>query len=249
MLPPIYPHRLARSPSPRYAQEGGQDLWSVLSDVSEQFGSAAGALLFDITFGTNERGLKLGAFTTVGPDGSTRILAATMTLREDTESFTWAFEAFLEFFKKMPSVFLTDGDLAIAAAARKVFSCPHQLCIYHFSLTFAVNIAPALGGVNSDLYKSALSLFWQITLNTDANARDDWSDEWARLETVIKSVPVTAANEKAIETALEWLKKADERKERWAYRYTWAIYGAGQNTTGVSCSRPAPAKPPSSLAY
>lgn len=212
--------------------------------MSEQSGYAAGALLFDITFGTNARGLKLGAFTTVGPDGSTRILAAVMTLREDTESFTWAFETFLEIFKKMPTVFITDGDFAIAAAARKVFTCLHQLCIYHFALTFAVNMSPALGGVNSALYKRALSLLWQITLNTDANACEDWSREWARLESVITSVTKTDANEKAIETALEWLKKADERRRRWAYRFTWANYGAGQNTTGVSCSRPAPPIPP-----
>jgi hypothetical protein len=51
----------------------------------------------------------------------------------------------------------------------------------------------------------------------------------------------TEPNEKAIETALEGLSKANERKERWAYRYTWGTYGAGQNTTGVSCSHPPPA--------
>jgi hypothetical protein len=204
--------------------------------VSEESGYAAGALLFDITFGTNARGLKLGAFTTVGPDGSTRILAAVMTLREDTASFTWAFETFLEIFKKMPTVFITDGDHAIAAAARKVFSCLHQLCIYHFSLTFAVNIAPALGGVHSDLYKRAQSSFWQIALNTDANSREDWSLEWGRLESVLESA--TTTTEKAIEAAREWLKKADERKKRWAYRFTWGSYGAGQNTTGVRSSAP-----------
>ena len=204
-------------------------------------GYAAAALLFDITFGTNAQGLKLGAFTTVGPDGSTRILAAVMTLREDTESFTWAFESFLEVFKKMPAVFITDGDLAIAAAARKVFSCLHQLCIYHFALTFAVNIAPALGGVHSSLFRSAQSLLWEITLNTNSYACEDWSSEWGRLEAIIGSVQVTTANEKAIATAIEWLKKADERKKRWAYRFTWASYGAGQNTTGVSRARPPPA--------
>jgi hypothetical protein len=58
--------------------------------VCEKSGYVAGALLFDITFGTNALGLKLGAFTTVGPDGSTRVLGAVLTLREDAESFTWA---------------------------------------------------------------------------------------------------------------------------------------------------------------
>ena len=218
------------------------NIWSVLggSNVCEKSGYVAGALLFDITFGTNALGLKLGAFTTVGPDGSTRVLGAVLTLREDAESFTWAFEMFLEIFKKMPSVFITDGDHAIAVAARKVFTCWHQLCIYHFALTFAVNIAPALGGVRSDTYKTAASKFWAVAKQTDEHTRDDWDSEWDQLTSFVSSA-LTDENESRIHTALEWLEKADKLKKQWAYRFTWAYYGAGQNTTGVSCPRPPPA--------
>jgi hypothetical protein len=234
--------------SPCYAQEGGSDLWSTYANVGQRQGYAESALLFDITFGTNALGLKLGAFTTVGPDGSTRILGATMTLREDAVSFEWAFGAFLETFKYQPTVFLTDGDLAIAAAARAIFTCSHQLCIYHFSLTFGINLAPALGGVNAPAFRTAQSMFWDITLQTDEHTRDDWADEWHKLTSFVLTAAAESTPER-IETARKWLEKADERKTRWAYRFTWGTFGAGQNTTGVSYSGRSPStchSPPSS---
>ena len=221
--------------SPCYAQEGGADLWSTYAKVGERLGYADGALLFEITFGTNALGLKLGAFTTVGPDGSTRILCAMMTLREDAVSFEWAFGAFLDIFKYQPTVFLTDGDLAIAVAARAIFRCMHQLCIYHLGLTFGTNLAPALGGVNAPDFQTAQSMFWGITLQTDVHTRDDWDDEWCKLTSFVLTAAADATTER-FETARKWLEKADERKDKWAYRFTWGTFGAGQNTTGVSCS-------------
>jgi hypothetical protein len=65
-----------------------------------------------------------------------------------------------------------------------------------------------------------------------------WS--WEQLTSFVESA-ITEDNEGRINTALEWLEKADKLKKQWAYRFTWAYCGAGQNTTGVSCPRPAPA--------
>jgi hypothetical protein len=158
-----------------------------------------------------------------------------MTLREDTPSFEWAFDAFLEMFKYQPTVFLTDGDHAIAKAARTIFTGSHQLCIYHFGLTFGVNIAPALGGVNSSAFQTAQSMFWGIVLQTDVYTRDDWADEWRKLTTFVLTAAAESTPER-LETARKWLEKADALKTKWAYRFTWGTFGAGQNTTGVSCS-------------
>jgi len=51
-------------------------------------------VLFDTTWGTNIYGMKLGCFTTIGSDGQTIILGATILINEDEPSFEWAFRHF-----------------------------------------------------------------------------------------------------------------------------------------------------------
>lgn len=117
-------------------------------------------VLFDMTWGTNIYGMKLGCFTTIGRDSRTIILAACIILREDLESFNWAFSRFAEVFKYAPEVIITDGDLAMALAIRLIFPAPrtrHILCIYHLSLNFNTNMFP--------LFASNTSA-WHHVLNT-----------------------------------------------------------------------------------
>jgi hypothetical protein len=48
-------------------------------------------LLFDTTWGTNLYGMKLGCLSTIGSDGQTIILGATILMNEDEPSFEWVF--------------------------------------------------------------------------------------------------------------------------------------------------------------
>ena len=124
----------------------------------------------------------------------------------------------------------------MAAAVRDVFRSSHQLCIYHLGLTFAVSLAAALGGVGSGSCRTAATIFWKIARQTDVNTLNDFDFEWENLTDFVESM-ATETNEKAMSTARDWLEKTGARKKRWAYRYTWGTFSAGQNTSGVSCAR------------
>jgi hypothetical protein len=106
--------------------------------------SGGGVVLYDTTWGTNRYGMKLGCFTTVGRNGETIILAASLLMHETDDSFVWAFEQFRKAFRIPPSVFVTDGDPKMASAVSKIFpdSTKHMLCIYHLSLNFTEHIKP-----------------------------------------------------------------------------------------------------------
>mmetsp|Transcript_17612 Transcript_17612/g.43805 ORF Transcript_17612/g.43805 Transcript_17612/m.43805 type:complete len:178 (-) Transcript_17612:811-1344(-) len=76
--------------------EGGTDFYAATSFESAR---AQCALQYDTTWGTNTWGMKLGCFTTVNPDGSTRILAGSIIMQETTATFEWTFSAFFRVFK------------------------------------------------------------------------------------------------------------------------------------------------------
>lgn len=193
--------------------------------------------LFDTTWGTNVYGMKLGCFTTVGADGDTRILGATILLHEDETSFEWAFQAFRETFKVEPRVVITDGDPAIAAAIVAVFSptVRHVLCIYHLSLNFNKHILPLFHGANDPEWRLMLDAFWKLAKQTDERSRSTFNDEFNRMFAFVDTLNFAHNTEKAKkqELAREWLESLRARREKWAYRYTWRWLTLGADSSQV----------------
>ena len=74
---------------------GGMELWDCLKEA---------VLLYDTKHGTNRYGVKLGCLTTIDHTGKTQVLAASLILHEDEESFTWVFKCFSESFQRSPVV-------------------------------------------------------------------------------------------------------------------------------------------------
>ena len=106
-----------------------------LTDSFERWieNSEANIVLFDTTHGTtNKYTLKFAAFCTVNKHGNTQVLACTLLDRETEEAFTWAFSEFLKPFRHPPKIIITDGDPAMAAGIRNVYSSIiHLLCTFH----------------------------------------------------------------------------------------------------------------------
>jgi hypothetical protein len=195
------------------------------------------SVLFDTTWGTNLYKMKLGCFTAVGKDGETRILGATILLREDAPSFEWGFDALLETLKLPPRVIITDGDPAIAAAIGAAFpdTTVHILCVYHLSLNFATHIKPVFGS-DPDGYKAILNAFWRLAKETDERTRESFDADFEKLLSSVWSKSgegLSDAAQNKIDKALTWLDTLRVRKEKWAYRFTWRYLTLGANASQV----------------
>ncbi|KAK9677951.1 hypothetical protein RND81_11G177800 [Saponaria officinalis] len=71
-------------------------------------------------------------FVGVNHHGSTIIFAAALISYEDTESFVWVFEKWIECMGRAPNLIITDQDKAMEAAIRRVFpGSKHRLCLWH----------------------------------------------------------------------------------------------------------------------
>ncbi|KAK9741378.1 hypothetical protein RND81_03G101400 [Saponaria officinalis] len=71
-------------------------------------------------------------FVGVNHRGSTVIFAAALVSYEDTETFEWVFEKWIECMGRAPTVMLTDQCKAVEGGIRKVFpDTNHRLCLWH----------------------------------------------------------------------------------------------------------------------
>ena len=108
----------------------------ILTDSFERWieNSDANILLFDTTHGKNKH-------------GNTQVLACTLLDRETEEIFTWEFSEFLKPFRHPPKIIITDGNPAMAAAIRNVFSSTiHLLCTFHIGQNIVKHIKPLFSG-------------------------------------------------------------------------------------------------------
>lgn len=92
-------------------------------------------ILYDTTFNTTRKGLKLGFITSVDEHRRTYILATTMVMNEDHESFAWCFAEFKKAFGVESTAIFTDSDPALAKAiAQELPHSKHFLCPLYVSL-------------------------------------------------------------------------------------------------------------------
>jgi len=116
------------------------NVFFVFEDAVKRFSDGSRPVLFDTKHGSNRYGLRLGIFSTVGRDGSTILLGASLLSHEDQPSFEWAFQQFKKAFGMHPHCIFTDGDKAMAAALRSTWpDTKHFLCTWHLAQTIIKN--------------------------------------------------------------------------------------------------------------
>jgi len=93
-------------------------------------------LLFSVDDTFNVVKYKMQFFDIIGvdADGKTVMLAQALLDGKDTESYQWVFQQLKkQMFGLEPSVVLSDGDPAIAAAVAAEFpNAQHSLCVWHW---------------------------------------------------------------------------------------------------------------------
>ena len=175
--------------------------------------------VYDTKHNTNTHRLKLGCVCTVGPSGSTKVLAASLVAAESEASFTWVFTCFLLSFRVAPAVIFTDSDAGMAAAILAVFcvlGTLHFLCTWHLSKNLLTHVKASLFATPAGM-DAFISAWWTLCLRSDRSSVAAFASEWDALLAPIRAGPTSEART----SALEWLDSLYQRREKWAARWTW----------------------------
>ena len=89
-------------------------------------------MMMDCTYKTNSYKLPLAVFTRIANDGRNLLFAMTLINDETLEIFDWLLKSFVDIQKKLPKLFVTDGDPAICKAATSYRpTAKHFMCTWH----------------------------------------------------------------------------------------------------------------------
>ncbi|KAF5468439.1 hypothetical protein F2P56_012589 [Juglans regia] len=96
----------------------------------EYFGDV---ITFDTTYVTNRYGMPFAPFVGVNHHGQSILLGAGLISSEDTSTFVWLFEPWLECMNgRAPAAIITDQDRAMKNAIQIVFpNARHRYCLWH----------------------------------------------------------------------------------------------------------------------
>ncbi|XP_074290437.1 protein FAR1-RELATED SEQUENCE 5-like [Silene latifolia] len=159
---------------------------------------------FDSTFLSNSTGC-LCPFVGVNHHGSTILYAAALISYEDTESFEWVFEKWMEWMGRAPTVLLTDQCKAMEGAIKKVFpETKHRLCLWHILQNADKNLKdhPQFPRIDRDLR----------TLGHESITEEELQDMWDDFM------------EKYNLRRNKWLRGAWDMRQRWMPVFGKTLY-------------------------
>jgi hypothetical protein len=99
-------------------------------------------LAFDATYKKNRYLCPVVVFSGVNHHNQTIVFGIAIVANEIEDTYVWLLETFLEAMQgKMPIFVITDGDLAMRNAIRRVFSkAHHRLCAWHLARNATCNV-------------------------------------------------------------------------------------------------------------
>ncbi|KAK9735932.1 hypothetical protein RND81_04G238900 [Saponaria officinalis] len=141
------------------------------------FKSFPDVVTYDTTFRCKRFEMPFSPFIGVNHHGKSTLFAAALISHEDSDTFCWVFNKWLECMGKPPSVIITDQCKAIGKAIRIVFGTnfPHKLCLWHIMR----NAAKILGSY-SDWLKIKHDLFMAVHDSLDVV---EFEELWSELVT------------------------------------------------------------------
>ena len=183
-------------------------------DQKRYYSRFSNVIVFDNTYKVNRFNMPFGIFTGVNNFGQSICFARTLMCQETTDSFVWAFKAFLKLVNNYPpKVILTDEDKAISQAIQITFgqNIKHVLCIWHLWKNVIKNLNSTLGTKWRNFTKS----FYQCSREYNI---DDFLIKWQKLK---EDFPDAKAH----------LERMDKIKEKWAPCYNRDIFLADMTST------------------
>ncbi|XP_074318364.1 protein FAR1-RELATED SEQUENCE 5-like [Silene latifolia] len=167
---------------------------------------------FDSTFLSNRYQMPFCPFVGVNHHGSTILYAAALISYEDTESFEWVFEKWMECMGRAPNVLLTDQCKAMERVIKKVFpETKHRLCLWHILQNADTNLKdhPQFPEIDRDL----------CTLVHESITEEELQDMWDDFM------------EKYNLRRNKWLRGAWDMRQRWMPVFWKDNFCAGMSYT------------------
>jgi len=138
----------------------------------EYFGEV---VTFYTTYLTNKYDMPFAPFVGVNHHGQSVLLGCALLLKEDTKSFTWLFQTWLECMHGCaPNAIITDQDRAMKNAIEAVFpKTRHRWCLWHI-----MKKVPKKLSRYSD-YESMKTLLHDVVY--DSLGKSDFMEKWERM--------------------------------------------------------------------
>ncbi|KAH9777142.1 protein FAR1-RELATED SEQUENCE [Citrus sinensis] len=132
-------------------------------------------ITFDTTYLTNKYDMSFAPFVGVNHHGQSILLGCELTSREDTETFTWLFEAWLSCMSDSPPLgIITDQDRAMQKAIENIFpTTRHRWSLWHIMK----KVSEKLGafkereGMSTTQRSESMNTFFDRFVNSKTNLK------------------------------------------------------------------------------
>ncbi|KAK9681877.1 hypothetical protein RND81_10G034200 [Saponaria officinalis] len=156
--------------------------------------------------------MSFSPFVGVNHHRSTVIFAVALISYEDTETFEWVFEKWVECMGRAPTVMLTDQCKAMEGAVRKVFPhTKHRPCLWHILQNADKNLRshPQFTAIDRDMR----------TLVHESTTEEEFQNMWAEMV------------EKYSLQKSSWVRETWSIRRRWVPVYWMNTFCAGMSLT------------------
>ncbi|XP_042971413.1 protein FAR1-RELATED SEQUENCE 5-like [Carya illinoinensis] len=169
---------------------------------------------FDTTYLTNRYGMPFAPFVGVNHHGQSILLGAGLISREDTETFVWLFQTWLQCMDGIaPKAIITDQDRAMKNAIAIVFpTTRHRFCLWHI----LKKVPEKLGSYGS--YKTGMKNDLMKCVY-DSQSVEEFETSWEKLITTYN------LQENA------WLQSLYAERQYWVPPFLKDYFWAGMSTT------------------
>lgn len=169
----------------------------------------------DNTCNTNMFNMPLGTFVIIDNNGSTRIIASTITSSESVEDHEWILTCLMEAVNgNQPGVLFSDQDPALISAVSNILhKSLHKFCIWHIA---SINIPRKLKGTLGGNWGSFMSRWWMVR---NSLTEEIFDITWKRL---LLDFPV----------ASDYLKtNLYSTRQQWGWPWIASVFTAGAQST------------------
>ncbi|KAJ6806331.1 protein FAR1-RELATED SEQUENCE 5-like [Iris pallida] len=169
---------------------------------------------FDTTYRTNKYKLPFAPFIGVNHHRQSIHFGGCLLENEVEDTFVWLFETWLEAMGGVPPIsIITDQDLAMTAAIKKVFpNTRHRFCLWHIKKKFAEKVSHIF--FKKSKFKQAVKSCTRFVKTTE-----EFEVKWGAL-----------MRDYSLEDHA-WLKHLYEIRQSWIPIYCRSTFFAGMNST------------------
>ncbi|XP_042968953.1 protein FAR1-RELATED SEQUENCE 5-like [Carya illinoinensis] len=174
---------------------------------------------FDTTYLTNRYGMPFAPFVGINHHGQSILLGASLISNEDTETFVWLFETWLQCMDgNAPKAIITDQNRAMKNAIAIVFpNTRHRFCLWHILKKFPEKVG-SYGSYKTGIKSALMKCIY------DTQCVDEFEKCWDQLLTTYN----LGDN--------PWLQSLYVEREHWVPAFLKECFWTGMSTTQRSKS-------------